>query len=202
MQSRSAIVGACGLGFLAVTTATAQPATRIYMETDAPGGLVSANDTVHVRVMADWSGGVQFAGINFRVDVENNAGQASNFTSIFPAIFFRVGTVTGGSVRKIDLATLAPFHLGGFFVPPFNEPTLTLVEYDWVVPNLPHSTQIGVTMDNDNLRTGAYIFTTAGSATWAVADTTFEPYTFTIAPAPMTAGLGLFALALAGCRRR
>jgi hypothetical protein len=191
------------IAVLALTgTALGQPTAQIYLETDAPGGIVSAGQSVHMRVMVDWTGGVQFAGALFRVDLEGNAGQASNFASIFPPIFFRVGTVTGGSVRNIDLATVAPFHLGGFFVPPFNEPTLPLVEYDWVAPTLPHGSTIDLTMDNDGLRQGAFIFTTPGSAAWAVADTTFVPYTFTIAPAPASAAVGLAGAAFVGRRRR
>ena len=182
--------------------AMAQPTAHFYLDTDAPGGMVAAGQTVHVRVMADWTGGVQFAGTRFRIDVEGDAGTASNFTSIFPPIFFRVGPVSGGSVRDIDLATFAPFHLGGFVVPPFNEPTLTLVEYDWVAPNLPHGTTIGVTMDNDGGRPGAFIFTTAGASQWTTADTTFEAYTFTIAPVPGGLAVVLVAGALCTKRRR
>lgn len=194
MKKALALVAVAGLAGLA----SAQTAT---VTTTANGGnavSVAPGTAVNLAVAVTYTGGVQLAGLQGGVKVAGDAGTGSNFAfNLGAGPLINTGSFTGGSRLGMDVASGPPLFFG--INPLWANQPVNMLSYQ-VTINDPGVYQ--VIWQSPATAPNARIYTSATSASFAEAQTTYVGATITVTPAPASLALvGLGGL-VAGRRRR
>lgn len=184
---------------LSATLATAQPMASITVTANG-GGSATVQPGEPVTISAQlWQGAFSIAGMAGGTVVTNNAGRASNFSTMLPGLpTINFGSFQGGSRVDADIAFTPPGFLGGT-TPPMGQTTFAIWSYtltldepgrydvNWIAPASAPDIRLYMGI-------ASFSFTPVPSL--------YIGATITVLPAPATAVLLVASPFVCGRRRR
>ncbi len=183
--------------------AIAQSATVTVSHND-PDGFVEPGQSVRVRVVVTYAQAISFWEIRGSAIAEPNVGTASNnvFPHEYPAaqqLIVNAGALNAGSVVDVRVRSGDNgFFFGGTTMPPWSNPPLTILQFDWTAPSVPGD--VAFDWRPYGALPQVWLIAPLVSMTSPVpAATTYLGTSLTVIPAPtapltLTAGLGTLGL--------